>query len=129
MPSVNQIEVHPYVYEKAKPIIEWCHNKGIMIACCTTLASIVRFPSGPLDSVVKSIAEELNATQDQMLMKWAHQVTYGGIIVTTSCKKDRLKGQILALTEMKELSDEQIKAIADAGREAHQRVYEHYMDD
>ncbi|KAJ9109186.1 hypothetical protein QFC21_000515 [Naganishia friedmannii] len=129
IPSSNQIEVHPYVYDKAKPIIEWCHNKGITIACYTTLASIIYFPRGPVDVVVKRIAEELDATEDQVLMKWAYQVTYGGIIVTTSCKKESLQGQIRAFSDMKDLSHVQIQAIIDAGKGMHQRVYEHYMDD
>ena len=119
----GQIEVHPYVYDKAKPIIEWCHNKGIVIACYTTLASIIHFPGGPLDAVVKKIANELDATEDQVLMKWAHQVTYGGIIVTTSCKKERLVGQIRAFGDMEDLSHEKVQAITDAGEGMHQRVY------
>ncbi|KAJ9125530.1 hypothetical protein QFC22_000491 [Naganishia vaughanmartiniae] len=123
IPSVNQTEVHPYVYDKAKPIIEWCHNKGITIACFTTLASITHFPGGPVDTVVKRIAEDLNMTEDQVLMKWAHQVTYGGIIVTTSCKKERLVGQIRAFSDTQELSDEQVKLITDAGKGMHKRVY------
>lgn len=56
-------------------------------------------------------------------MKWAHQVTYGGVVVTTSSKKDRLLGQMNALTEMKELTDEQIGEIVKTGAKKHQRVY------
>jgi hypothetical protein len=62
-------------------------------------------------------------------MKWAHQVTYGGVIVTTSSKKNRLLGQMKALIEMKGLSAEQIQEIADAGAKKHQRVYVPIMDE
>ncbi|KAJ9095788.1 hypothetical protein QFC20_006583 [Naganishia adeliensis] len=122
-PGNGKIEVHPYVYAKAKPIIDYCHTKGIQIACYTSLASIIAFPGGPVDAVVQKIASEIGATEDQVLMKWAHQVTYGGVVVTTSSKKDRLLGQMNALTEMKELTDEQIEEIVKTGAKKHQRVY------
>lgn len=121
--TTGQIEVHPYVYAQAKPVIEYCHSKGIRIATYTSLASIIAFPGGPVDAVVNKIAGELGVTEDQILLKWAHQVTHGGIVVTTSSKKDRLLGQMRVLADMKELSVEQVQEIADAGAKKYQRAY------
>jgi diketogulonate reductase-like aldo/keto reductase len=81
-----------------------------------------------VDTVVQRIASEIGATEDQVLMKWAHRVTYGGVIVTTSSKKERLTGQIKALTEMRELTEAQIRGIVEAGAQKHQRVYSQGME-
>jgi diketogulonate reductase-like aldo/keto reductase len=77
-----------------------------------------------VDVIVNRIAKELGITDDQVLIKWAHQVTYGGIIVTSSLKKDRLVGQMRALFEVKELSEGQVQEIAEAGMTKHQSMGE-----
>lgn len=118
-----QIEVQPYVYDKAKPLIDYCHSKGIRIAAFAAIAPITKFPGGPVDAIVNRIAKELGITNDQVLAKWAHQVTYGGIVVTSSLKKDRIMGHMRALFEVKELSEAQVQEIAEAGMTKHQRVW------
>ncbi|KAJ9109211.1 hypothetical protein QFC21_000540 [Naganishia friedmannii] len=129
-PVVNQIEIQPYVFDTAKPIIDYCHSKGIAIAGYATLAPLTHFPGGPVCPVIKKrIAEELNATEDQVLLKWAHQVTYGGVVVVSSRKKVRMQGFTKALTEMKNLAESQIKAISEAGLKKHQRAYGTRMDE
>lgn len=75
---------------------------------------------------MKKIAQELGATDGQVLLKWAHQITHGGIVVTTSSKKERLVEQIKAFTDIKDLSKEQVQAIAEAGKKEHHRVFVSY---
>lgn len=118
-----QIEVHPYVYDVAQSLIDLCDSKGIHIESYGPLSSLIRHPGGPVDPIVKKIAQELGATEGQVLLKWAHQITHGGIVLTTSSKKERLEEQIKAFTEIKDLSDEQVKAVAEAGKKAHHRVF------
>jgi diketogulonate reductase-like aldo/keto reductase len=111
------------VYGQAQSLLEFCDSKGIHIESYGPLSSIVRAPGGPVDPVVKKIAQELGATDGQVLLKWAHQITNGGIVLTTSSKKERLEEQIKAFTEIKDLSDEQVKAIGEAGKEKPQRIF------
>jgi diketogulonate reductase-like aldo/keto reductase len=94
------------VYGKAQALLEFCDSKGIHIESYGPLSSIVRAPGGPVDPVVKKIAQELGATDGQVLLKWAHQITNGGLV-----------------TEIKDLSDEQVKAIGEAGKERPQRIF------
>lgn len=68
-----------------------------------------------MDGVVSDIAHQLGASEGQVLLKWAHQVTHGGPVVTTSSKSERLEGHIKAFTEMGDLSDAYIKAIEEVG--------------
>ncbi|KAJ9109210.1 hypothetical protein QFC21_000539 [Naganishia friedmannii] len=131
VPAVNQIELHPYCYDKAKNIVDYCHSKGIIIEVFCALAPLTQFPGGPVDVVVKDIASQLNATEDQVLLKWAHQVTHGGIVLVSSasCKKTRLEGYRKAFTEMRGLTRDQLDAISAAGAKKHQRVYGTRMDE
>lgn len=124
-----QIEVHPYVYDVAQSLIDFCDSKGIHIESYGPLSSLIRHPGGPVDPIVKKIAQELGATEGQVLLKWAHQITHGGIVLTTSSKKERLEEQIKAFTEIKNLSDEQVKAVGEAGKKAHHRVFVSWICD
>jgi diketogulonate reductase-like aldo/keto reductase len=117
---VFKIEVHPYIYDRAKPIIEFCSLKGIIIQAYGTLAPLIHYAGGPVDPVVQKVARELGATESQVLLKWAHQVTNGGPVVTTSSKEERLKEHIQVFTEIKDLSDVQMSAIAEAGKQSPQ---------
>lgn len=85
------------------PLIEYCHSKGIAIAAFSVLASLTHFSGGSVDKVAREIASRINATEDQVLLKWAHQVTKDGIVLTASQRCDRLQGQIRALEEMEPL--------------------------
>jgi hypothetical protein len=44
-------------------------------------------------------------------------------VLTTSSKKERLAAQIRAFTEVKELTEEQVREIGEAGKKAHHRVF------
>jgi diketogulonate reductase-like aldo/keto reductase len=117
------VEIHPYVIDKAQHLIDYCHSKGIRIAAFKCLAPLTDFPGGPVDPVVKDIAELIGLTEDQVLLKWAHQVTHGGIVLTGSASAERLTGQVKAFEEMGDLSESQVRAISEAGMKKHQRVF------
>lgn len=111
VPAVNQILLHPYVYEQQRPIIEFCHEKGIVIEAYSPLVPITRQPGGPVDDVLNAISKRTGATTDQILLAW--NKSKGSVVLTTSSKRSRLEGYIragdLALTQ------EDIDAIDAAG--------------
>lgn len=78
------------------------------------------YPGGPVNPVVRDIARKVGANEGQVLLKWAHQVTHGGPIVTTSSKAERLEDHMKTFTEMGNLSDAHIKAIEEAGNKSPQ---------
>lgn len=121
--SLPQVEIHPYVIDKAQALIDYCHSKGIRIAAFSCLAPLTHFPGGSVDAVVKDIAQAIGATEDQVLLKWAHQVTRGGIVLTKSQSVERLKGQVKVFEEMEDLSESQVRAITEAGMKKHQRIF------
>ena len=82
-PAVNQIEYHAYIshapnVERLKTI---CDQYDIKFQCYGPSAALFRTPGGPVDEVVKQIAQETGATDVQVTLKWAEQSS-GGIVVT-----------------------------------------------
>lgn len=111
VPAVNQILLHPYVYATQKPIIDFCHQKGIAIEAYSPLVPITRSPGGPLDVPLKKISKRTGATYDQILLAW--NKVKGSIVLTSSSKTSRLEGYIKAGDI--ELTAEEVAEIDEAG--------------
>ncbi|KAJ7752575.1 Aldo/keto reductase [Mycena metata] len=100
-PVANQILLHPYVYARQLPILEYAAKHKIVIEAYSALIPVTSLPGGPVDAPVKAIADRLGVSNDQVLLAWTK--AKGAVVVTTSSKKERLLGYInagdLALTE------------------------------
>ncbi|KAF9221178.1 Aldo/keto reductase [Gyrodon lividus] len=110
-PTVNQILLHPYVYRRQLPTLEYAAVNGIVIEAYSSLIPITKHSGGPLDAPLNEIASRLGATADQVLLAWTK--AKGAVVVTTSSKKTRLQGY-LAAGDI-ELTQEDIDAIDAAG--------------
>ncbi|KAN0077983.1 NADP-dependent oxidoreductase domain containing protein [Tylopilus felleus] len=117
-PAVNQILLHPYVYHRQLPVLEYAAKHGIVIEAYSSLTPITHLPGGPLDTPLKQIASRLEATTDQVLLAWAK--AKGAVVVTTSSKKRRLQGY-LAAGDI-ELTQEDIDALDAAGGMGEKRM-------
>lgn len=126
-PAANQIEFHPYVYDVAESLVQFCQQHDITIECYGPLCPITKFKGGPVDEVVEKIAKETGLNEAGVLLKWAKQVSKG-VIVTTSTKSERLAEQLDALAA-KDLTQEQIDAISTAGKKLHKRAFMQHMDE
>ncbi|KAH0835547.1 Aldo keto reductase [Lanmaoa asiatica] len=117
-PAVNQILLHPYVYRRQLPILEYAAKHGIVIEAYSALIPITHQPGGPLDAPLGDIASRLGATTDQVLLAWTK--AKGAVVVTTSSKKTRLEGY-LAAGDI-ELTQQDIDAIDAAGALGEKRM-------
>jgi len=126
IPAANQIELHPYVWKAAEPIVNFCHEKGILIESFGGQTPIVRAQGGPLDPVLETIRERLEKTRGQsvttgqVLSKWLLQKNI--VVVTTTSKIERIK-EFQDTENIPDLSAEEVKAIKEAGSKLHKRVY------
>ncbi|CAF0872436.1 unnamed protein product [Rotaria sp. Silwood1] len=120
-PAVNQIELHPYVYEASRELIEYCKSNDIAIESYSPLGSIIYKPGGPVDEAVEKLAKKYSRSPAQILLKW--NLIKGDIIVTTSSKRERLEDFLKVLDENFQLTNEDIKAIDNAGAKLHFRKY------
>jgi diketogulonate reductase-like aldo/keto reductase len=69
LPAVDQIELHPFVYEEQRPIVESCQKYEIIIEAYSPLSR-----GGHInDPVVGKIAEAHGKTNAQVLIRWGLQ--------------------------------------------------------
>ncbi|KAK8861381.1 hypothetical protein IAR55_002200 [Kwoniella newhampshirensis] len=115
--SVNQIELHPYNAHAPNMVrlLSTCKDLGIVIESYGPLTPLFRSPGGPVESVVQQIARSKGVQESQVLLAWGAQFT-GGVVVTTSSKKERQQLQLEAITRMSPLTQDEVDQISEAGK-------------
>lgn len=128
--SCNQIEHHPYVYEKSLPLLEFMKAKIITCVSYAPSQPITKYAGGPLDPILERIATAVSSRHGsavkpgQILLQWNAQL--GNVVLTTSAKEWRMKEQ---LTIIPDLTAEEMKEITEGGKAGgHQRTYMPHMD-
>ncbi|CAI4212505.1 unnamed protein product [Parascedosporium putredinis] len=96
IPAVNQIEFHPYLQHG--DLLDFHRQHSI-----TTSAY------GPLTPIVRNVG-----------LRWV--IDSGVVAITTSSKEERLRNYIEKVPSFK-LTDEEVKGIAEAGRQKHYRAF------
>jgi len=91
LPVVNQIMVQPYVWAKTSSTVVYGAQHGILTEAYSPLYSLTSKPGGPVDVPVQLIAARLKATPEQVLLAWAREKVAGGIVITSTTKKERME--------------------------------------
>ncbi|MFA0924103.1 2,5-didehydrogluconate reductase DkgB [Xanthomonas fragariae] len=106
--ATNQIEVHPYLQNRA--LIAFLHEQGIHVTSYMTLAvgQVLQ------NQVIQAIAARHAATPAQVTLAWALQQGYS--VIPSSTKRENLESNLKALTL--QLSEQDMSEIAalDSGR-------------
>ncbi|KAJ3986114.1 NADP-dependent oxidoreductase domain-containing protein [Lentinula detonsa] len=124
VPAGNQL--HPYIWDTAAKIYDFCQEKGIVVESYGALSSLFRVPGGPVDPVIAGVVQRLSresgtsVSPGQVLMKWLIQKRV--VIVTTSSKASRIK-EMLATPSLPDLTLEEIAAIETEGSKMHKRFF------
>ncbi|CAD6966106.1 unnamed protein product [Tilletia laevis] len=93
--AFNQIEFHPLIAStpQYKALLPLCKEKNIKIMTYSPLVPLTKnlLPEMPAlkEALDKAVAAKSGRTQASVLLKYAHQMTNDGIIVTTSSKPER----------------------------------------
>lgn len=104
--ATNQIEVHPYLQNRA--MIAFLKGQGIHVTAYMSLA----YGEVLKDPVIQAIAERHQATPAQVALAWALQ--QGFAVIPSSTKRDNLAGNLLA-ADLR-LSNEDMAQIATLDR-------------
>ncbi|KAJ8590503.1 Aldo/keto reductase [Rhizopogon salebrosus TDB-379] len=126
-PSVNQVEIHPYVWKSLQPVLALHKEHNIITSSFGGLSPLFRAQGGPVDPVIEKIRARLESTRgqpvssSQVLNKWLQQC--GFLVVTTSSKTDRMK-EYLDVANVPELTAEEIGLIESAGAQRHQKFFD-----
>ena len=82
IPAANQVEFHPYHYQK--DLLEYCNSKNIIIEAYSPLVHAKRMDEERL----VAISEEMGKTPAQILIRWAMQ--RGMVVLPKSVNESRI---------------------------------------
>ncbi|WEW61843.1 NAD/NADP-dependent indole-3-acetaldehyde reductase [Emydomyces testavorans] len=117
VPSVNQIEYHPYLQHDG--LLAFHQSKGITTVAYAPLTPATRAKGGPVDSTLEALAKKYDTTEGNILLRWA--IDQGAVVVTTSSKESRL-AQYLQTLKFK-LTSAEVEEIKRLGDEKHYRAF------
>jgi len=69
VPAVNQVEFHPFIYEQQQAVLNYCHEKGIVIEAYSPISRV----SSDAGKPIKDIADRLGTTPQQVGLRWCLQ--------------------------------------------------------
>jgi len=84
VPAVNQIELHPFIFEEQRPIVEFCQQNDITVEAYSPLSRGGRVN----DPAVQAIAEAHGKTGAQVMLRWAIQ--HGTVPLPRSTNPDHI---------------------------------------
>ena len=61
-------------------LLNFQHKHNIAVQAYAPLSPIVRFEGGPVDPVVKRIADQRGASASQVLLAWAAKFAHGCVV-------------------------------------------------
>lgn len=103
VPAVNQIELHPGIWQQSRGLVDYCQDKGIVVEAYSPLAQ-----ADILDEpAIRNIAKTYGKTPAQVAIRWCIQ--HNTLPIPKSANKDRIKENIDVFDF--ELSDRDMKMI------------------
>lgn len=88
LPAVNQIEFHPYIYRRQKPVLDWCRDHGTTVEAYSPLAR----GQGLDEPELQEIAKSHGKTPGQVMLRWAIQ--HGTTPIPKSAHTSRIRENI-----------------------------------
>jgi diketogulonate reductase-like aldo/keto reductase len=81
-PAVNQVQFSPFRYRRR--LLECCRERGVVLEAYSPLAR----GKGLRDATVVAIAERMERTPAQVMLRWALQ--HGAVVIPKSSRKERI---------------------------------------
>ncbi|KAI9647221.1 hypothetical protein NHQ30_003604 [Ciborinia camelliae] len=115
IPSINQIEYHPYLQHGS--LIPYLREKSIAIAAYSPLTAVIKASPGPLDNTHAHLAKKYGVSPGEIALRWI--IDQGMVALTTSGNEHRLR----AYQKVKQfkLTPKEVEEISKIGSEKHYR--------
>ena len=65
-PTINQIEFHPFVFDKAEALLKYCQQEDIRLASYGGLVPITKHPENELNELLDTLANKYNTNSQYM---------------------------------------------------------------
>ena len=83
-PAANQIELHPYMFQAQKEVVEFCQKEGIAIEAYRPLTKGAKFN----DERITRIAAGYGKSPAQVLIRWS--LDHGFVVIPKSSHRERI---------------------------------------
>ncbi len=83
VPAVNQVEFHPFLYQRQ--LLDFCRSKGIALEAYSPLAKAKKMK----DPTLLALAAKYDKTPAQVLVRWGLQ--HGLVVIPKSIQKQRIE--------------------------------------
>ena len=85
VPAVNQIEFHPFIYHKQKPVLDMCRKHGIVVEAYSplTVGRNINHPD------ITEVAEKNRRSNAQVILRWC--VQHGTVPIPRSTNPDHIR--------------------------------------
>lgn len=117
VPSVNQIEFHPYLQHQELLALHKKH--GIATEAYAPLTAATRAKPGPTDEFVAALCKKYAVSENEIYLRWC--IDQDIVPVTTSSKEQRLSDYLRSATF--KLTPVEIKQINELGQQKHFRAF------
>ncbi|RFU28807.1 hypothetical protein B7463_g7508, partial [Scytalidium lignicola] len=112
IPSINQIEYHPYLRHGNLLFFSQDHG-NIAISAYGALSPVTRNMPGPLDDTLETLAAKYGVNKGMICLRWC--INQNVVVITTSQKEERMK-EYLGVFSFK-LTQEEVREISEKGAE------------
>lgn len=92
VPAVNQVELHPFIYQQVRPVLEFCKEHEIVVEAYSPLA---RGGSQLNHPAISDVAQRNDVTNAQVMLRWAIQ--HNTVPIPKSSYPDRMRENLGAL--------------------------------
>eukprot|EP00930_Biecheleria_cincta_P046781 TRINITY_DN32314_c0_g1_i1.p1 TRINITY_DN32314_c0_g1~~TRINITY_DN32314_c0_g1_i1.p1 ORF type:complete len:737 (-),score=105.90 TRINITY_DN32314_c0_g1_i1:56-2266(-) len=89
LPVVNQIEMHPLIWQERSEVLEWCRSHNVVV---TAYGSLFSGQQSHIVRAAADIAATRQKTEHQVLLRWAYQM--GFAVIPKSVHEDRICSNI-----------------------------------
>lgn len=103
VPMVNQVEFHPFIYEEQKVLIDYCHERDIVVEAYSPLARLAKTRRPEIDDIAKRTGK----TASQVVLRWCLQ--HGTVPLPRSQNPEHIR-ENLAVYDF-ELDDKDMKTL------------------
>lgn len=111
VPAVNQVELHPFIYNDQKELLAFCRDKQIVVEAYSPLAHGERLHDG----VITEIANAHQKTNAQVLLRWCIQ--HGTVPLPKSSKAERIAENLAVFDfELTDAEMDRLNGLSDGNR-------------
>ena len=117
VPSINQIEFHPYLQHG--DLVPWCQSKGIAVSAYGPITAATKAKPGPADDLLAALAKKYAVNEGEVCLRWC--IDQNVAPITTSGKEQRMSDYLRASTF--KLTPKEVQDLKEEGQKRHFRGF------